>query len=63
MLLGPKPLARRRRTGDPRGTAARALRGIAFVASDERSERVDALYAAGVVDVVESWPDLEVLLT
>ena len=35
---------------------------IAFVARDERSERVAALRAAGVVGVVASWSELEALL-
>ena len=36
---------------------------VAFVAPDERSERREALYAAGVVAVVASWSELESLLT
>ena len=35
---------------------------VAFVAADERRERIDALYAAGVADVVASWSELESLL-
>ncbi len=35
---------------------------IAFVAAEERSERVEALRRAGVVDVVASWSELESLL-
>jgi len=36
---------------------------VAFVAADERRERVEALYAAGVADVVASWSELESMLT
>lgn len=36
---------------------------VAFVAPEERDERVEALYAAGVVDVVASWSELESMLT
>jgi beta-phosphoglucomutase-like phosphatase (HAD superfamily) len=35
---------------------------VVFVAPEERSERVEALVAAGVVDVVASWSELETLL-
>jgi beta-phosphoglucomutase-like phosphatase (HAD superfamily) len=35
---------------------------VAFVPAGERSERVDALYAAGVAAVVDSWSQLEALL-
>jgi HAD superfamily hydrolase (TIGR01509 family) len=35
---------------------------VAFVEADERDERVAALCAAGVVDVVGSWAELEALL-
>lgn len=35
---------------------------VAFVAPEERSERVEALYAAGVVDVAASWSEIESLL-
>jgi HAD superfamily hydrolase (TIGR01509 family) len=36
---------------------------VAFVAPEERSERREALYAAGVVAVVASWSELESILT
>jgi HAD superfamily hydrolase (TIGR01509 family) len=36
---------------------------VAFVSPDERRERIDALYAAGVVAVVESWSELETFLS
>jgi HAD superfamily hydrolase (TIGR01509 family) len=36
---------------------------VMFVAPEERSERSSALYAAGVVDVVASWSELESILT
>jgi hypothetical protein len=36
---------------------------VAFVEADERDERIAALRAAGVADVVASWAELETLLT
>ncbi|HEV2775805.1 MAG TPA: HAD family phosphatase [Solirubrobacteraceae bacterium] len=36
---------------------------VAFVAPEERGERVEALYAAGAADVVGSWSELRSLLT
>ena len=36
---------------------------VAFVEPEERAERVDALHAAGAVDVVASWSELESMLT
>ena len=36
---------------------------VAFVPASERSERVDALCAAGVTAVVDSWSELEALLS
>ena len=35
---------------------------VAFVAPQERGERSDALYAAGVADIVSSWSELEAML-
>jgi HAD superfamily hydrolase (TIGR01509 family) len=36
---------------------------VAFVARAEREQRIDALYGAGAVAVVDSWSELEALLT
>ena len=36
---------------------------VAFVAPEERDERVEALLDAGVADVVASWAELESRLT
>ena len=36
---------------------------VAFVEPEERDERIEALYAAGVADVIASWSELEAMLT